>query len=1636
MKYLNLIVVFIFLLSCSLNVLAQTAALVTDSLDYQPGSTATINGNGFQPGESVQLQVLHADYHAGDPIGEDHEPWHAVADSSGNIFTTWHVCEDDCLGKLLRVTAIGQSSGIEAESFFTDATVTTTGSGNWSSTINNAPWSGGTIPATVDDIIVGPGFTLTVNDNRTCNSITLTNGASLIVNSGVTLTIIGGVILQNLMDNNTSATISGLGTISANSLTVISVDGNGSNGVFSATINSSITSLNITGNITINSNRGNNDLRLRHGVLNVITGTVEVSGGIITVNENALNTSTLTLAATAPQDGTLKIGGTTPFTLSGTGANTITLNGTSATVEYSRLGNQLIQTTSPPVTYTNLKISGSGTKTPGGLLNVTNLIIGTNTILNTTNSVNTSGNWTVDGTFTQTQGTTTFTGGGTHTFSGAGSSQFNNLTTSSQTINAGSHNIRISTDWTHGTAGVFNAQTSTVTFNGLGAQSQPLSSVFVPSLYKMIINKTGGTMGTRAWIVNNNFELINGSFLPGNNSSFNSFKVNGGTFTSPTSITVSGNWTNDGGSFNPGTNTVTFNGASQTIGGNNPTTFGSLTIAGSGDKTLGNNITVNGILNLTSNLVTTGSNVLTVTSIGSIIGGSLSSYVNGKLARGYTAAGLKVFPIGKGGNYRPIALNYTALTGISTATVEQFETGFNGTLPLGTTQLGTRYLNVTESGSISRTYELTLNGAGLTRTPGSSVKMLQYNTLPSSTTLSRATTETALPEIPTGYKNTTGLTSFSDFALGETVFTTTTASNSSATYGDASVNLTATISPSAATGNVEFFINNTSVGTAPIQSGNASLVYNSSSLDANNYTIKANYLGSGAYQYSSSYPNNNSNLTITARDLILSSFIAGSKVYDANTDVLTGAGFSDNRVSGDVLAFTYSKAFADKNVGVKNVNFTTLAISGGTDQNNYSLVTTTGTATANITARAINVTAQTDSRDYNGTNSSSVAPVLDALRAGDITTTPPTQTYHNKHVATGKTLTASGWIIYDGNSGNNYSINYVQNTTGVINVRAINVTALTSTKVYDGTISSTVVPAYTLQPGDLTATPPIEVYNTPLAVIGKTMTASGLVINDGNSGNNYNISYVQNFTGVIISLDVTSSVSVLPASAQYSDQVTLTAKIAGGAPLVTGGPKAAQSATFKIGTQIMGTSNFTVSGADIVATLSVALLEPSSFGTAPTGQMAPGSRTVTAVINSSDPNFSVNPLLPATPITITREDANVTYSGLTYFSTASASSLSATITLSATLTDMADAVRGDIRNASVTFYKGSISGPQLGTANLQPVLINNADTKVGTVTTTFTYTLTSNEFAAMGTSFEIYAVVNNYYSGNNNGDPGMVTVSVPGSDAVTGGGYLNMTNPLGPYAGTVATKTNFGFTMKYAKNGSGAKGQCNIIVRRDNKIYQIKSNAINSLSVGGTTSSGTPANFITKANLTDITNPLAPISISGNLDLFMNMNDISNGGQNDQLSILLQSGSAILFSSNWNGTKTVLQNLGGGNVQVKNTTTASIAMANSPISDQNSGKTLVLKEPTFDRKISLSAYPNPFAKTATVIFTLPADEQRVILDVYDLKGSRIKRMYEGKADANQTLKFEFDGSNLPTGVYLLRLSTSKNVENFKIIMTE
>jgi len=104
---------------------------------------------------------------------------------------------------------------------------------------------------------------------------------------------------------------------------------------------------------------------------------------------------------------------------------------------------------------------------------------------------------------------------------------------------------------------------------------------------------------------------------------------------------------------------------------------------------------------------------------------------------------------------------------------------------------------------------------------------------------------------------------------------------------------------------------------------------------------------------------------ITARSLT-AAYSGTNKVYDATT-AATVTGSSTGIIAGDTVTFSQTAAFADKNVGTgKTITVSGIALSG-TDAANYSLANTAATISADITAAPLTVTANNDSKSYNGT---------------------------------------------------------------------------------------------------------------------------------------------------------------------------------------------------------------------------------------------------------------------------------------------------------------------------------------------------------------------------------------------------------------------------------------------------------------------------------------------------------------------------------------------------------------------------------------------------------------------------------------------------------------------------------------------
>lgn len=366
---------------------------------------------------------------------------------------------------------------------FAQSPYTSVATGNWNA---DATWSGTGTPIAGDVVIIANGHTVTVTASAACNSLTFSGAsATLSVSSSFTLAVAGAITLNNAADAVVSATVSGAGTISCASVNI----GNGTaatsnNTTWTHTLISTINSLTISGNLIINSYFVSGASgRFRNGVFTHTSGTI-TSAGISTVNVSANNVATYTMGASSP---TLNLSGAVPLSLAGTGTSTLTFNGTGATVNYNGSSQTI-----GAYTYTNLTLSGSGTKT---ITSVTT--ISGNLSLSGTVAAATAANLTVGGNLDVGAGTTFATGTnftlgvtgtssitGTLTLAGTGAKTFTgNVTINTNGVwnETGSAPYNFGGNLQHdGTT--FTVNTGIHTFSGTGTTITGTNAIAIPNL--------------------------------------------------------------------------------------------------------------------------------------------------------------------------------------------------------------------------------------------------------------------------------------------------------------------------------------------------------------------------------------------------------------------------------------------------------------------------------------------------------------------------------------------------------------------------------------------------------------------------------------------------------------------------------------------------------------------------------------------------------------------------------------------------------------------------------------------------------------------------------------------------------------------------------------------------------------------------------------------------------------------------------------------------------------------------------------------------------------------------------------------------------------------------------------------------
>lgn len=849
---------------------------------------------------------------------------------------------------------------------------------------------------------------------------------------------------------------------------------------------------------------------------------------------------------------------------------------------------------------------------------------------------------------------------------------------------------------------------------------------------------------------------------------------------------------------------------------------------------------------------------------------------------------------------------------------------------------------------------------------------------------------------------------------------TSVASSPNPSVLNQTVTFTATVTSggSAITEGTVTFKEGTTVLAGPVSlDNNGQASFSTSGLSIESHTITAQYSSSNNFNSSSGSIGQtvNSRPTTTSVSSSLNPSTYGQSVTftatvkDGNTQATVSEGSVTFKEGATVLAgptnldgngqagFTTSTLTA-----AGSPHTITAEYSGSTNFNasSGSLSQTVNKATATLTPSNLTFT-------YDGTPKSATVTTNPAgLTIVSITyggsTTPPTN--------------AGGYAVVATLTNDNYQ---AQNATGtlVINKASLTATADDKSRAYgeqNPVLTGTLIGVVN---GDA-ITASYSTTATPASSVGTYDIVSSL-----NDPNNKLSNYTMTLTkGTLTITAAATRTSVAAASVQYSDPVTLTA-------VVTGANAQTQS---EVNTG--GTVSFSSNGT-VLQPQSPGITYSANGTLTATGtfliMLAPGSYNVVATFTPTSSNVTGSASGDGTsgPLTVNAEDARAPYSGSEVFSTGSQTSSTATITLSATIKDITavpgdaalDASAGDITKATVTFVDRDNNS--ILASDVPVGLVSSSDAKVGTATKNIAVTLSNSEMSAGAKIMTIGIIVNGFYTRNSGEDNTVITIQVPGNQFISGGGYLNLSNSAGLYPGAVGSKNNFGFTVKYNKSGTHLQGNMNTIVRNNGRVYQIKGNAMTSLAVQNNT-----ATFNGKANIQDVTDPSNVLSIDGNASLQVEMTDNGTPGTKDSIGITVwNKQGGLWFSSNWNGTKTVQQNLEGGNLSML----GGVASARfvDGAGDEQGSLSEVSAIPT---EYALSQnYPNPFNPSTTIRYALPR-ASHVVLKVFNMLGEEVATLVGEEKDAGF---YQVNWTpQLPSGVYFYRLQAGDFAATKKLLL--
>uniref|UniRef100_UPI001BFD39CB beta strand repeat-containing protein n=1 Tax=Janthinobacterium sp. JC611 TaxID=2816201 RepID=UPI001BFD39CB len=140
-----------------------------------------------------------------------------------------------------------------------------------------------------------------------------------------------------------------------------------------------------------------------------------------------------------------------------------------------------------------------------------------------------------------------------------------------------------------------------------------------------------------------------------------------------------------------------------------------------------------------------------------------------------------------------------------------------------------------------------------------------------------------------------------------------------------------------------------------------------------------------------------------------------NKTYDGTTAAQVN--FGDDRIVGDAVSVSGNAAFGNRNAGSgKAVRVTNLALSGD-DAGNYVLSSNAGSTTADIAARALNVSVNGVNKTYDGTTGAQVNFGDDRI-VGDALSVSGNAAFGNRNAGSGKAVSVTNLALSGDDAGN------------------------------------------------------------------------------------------------------------------------------------------------------------------------------------------------------------------------------------------------------------------------------------------------------------------------------------------------------------------------------------------------------------------------------------------------------------------------------------------------------------------------------------------------------------------------------------------------------------------------------------------